>query len=145
MTDASRSYPARPILAASVAIFRNGKVLLGERARSPGQGLFSFPGGVVELGETLEEAAKREVREETGLEVEIAGFVRHNEVVYRDENGAVHRHFVIAVFAARAGQGEPQVSEETVSFRWADPATLDGLPVTDRLADIVAAAQALLP
>ena len=145
MTDASRSYPARPILAASVAIFRHGKVLLGERARSPGQGLFSLPGGVVDLGETLESAARREVREETGLEVEIAGFVRHNEVVYRDENGAVHRHFVIAVFAARAGQGEPQVSEETVSFRWADPATLDGLPVTDRLADIVAAAQALLP
>jgi 8-oxo-dGTP diphosphatase len=144
MTDASRSYPARPILAASVAIFRDSKVLLGERARSPGQGLFSLPGGVVELGETLEEAARREVLEETGLDVEIAGFVRHNEVVYRDEQGAVHRHFVIAVFAARAGQGEPVASEETVSFRWADPVTLDGLPVTDRLADIVAAAKAVL-
>ncbi len=144
MTDASRSYPARPILAASVAIFRDGKVLLGERARSPGQGLFSLPGGVVELGETLQEAAVREVREETGLEIEIAGFVRHNEAVYRDEDGRVHRHFVIAVFAARAGRGEPMPSEETLSFRWADPVTLDGLPVTDRLADIVGAAQAVL-
>src|ERR1700761_8105482 len=106
MQDASRSYPSRPILAASVAIFRDGKVLLGERARSPGQGLFSLPGGVVELGETLEEAARREVREETGLEVEISGFVRHNEVVYRDEAGAVPRHFVIAVFAARSSKAE---------------------------------------
>ncbi|CAM5763650.1 NUDIX hydrolase [Labrys miyagiensis] len=145
MTDASRSYPSRPILAASVAIFRDGRVLLGERARSPGQGLFSLPGGVVELGETLEEAARREVREETGLDVDIVGFVRHNEVVYRDKDGVVHRHFVIAVFAARSPEGEPEVSEETLAFRWADPATLDGLPVTDRLAEIVAAARALLP
>jgi 8-oxo-dGTP diphosphatase len=144
MTDASRSYPSRPILAASVAVFRNGKVLLGERSREPGRGLFSLPGGVVELGETLEEAARREVREETGLEVEIAGFVRHNQVVYRDEAGAVHRHFVIVVFAARSEEGEPSLSEETLSFRWVEPATLDGLPVTDRLADIVTAAQAVL-
>ena len=144
MADNLRSYPSRPILAASVAIFRNGKVLLGERARSPGGGLFSLPGGVVEAGELLEDAARREVREETGLEIEIAGFVRHNEVIHRDKGGAVHRHFVIAVFAAQAGEGEPRLSEETRSFCWADTQTLDGLPVTDGLGDIVAAARRLI-
>jgi ADP-ribose pyrophosphatase YjhB (NUDIX family) len=125
-------------------MFRDGKVLLGERARSPGGGLFSLPGGRVEAGETLEEAARREVREETGLAVEITGFVCHNEVIHRDEAGEVHRHFVIAVFAGKAGPGEPRLSEETLSFRWADPSTLDGLPVTDRLGGIVEAAQLLL-
>ncbi|WP_245443361.1 NUDIX hydrolase [Labrys okinawensis] len=144
MTEAARSYPPRPILAASIALFRHGKVLLGERARAPGQGLFSLPGGVVELGETLEAAVRREVREETGLEIEITGFVRHHEVIARDGVGAVQRHFVVAVFVGRSAQGEPRLSEETLSFRWADPSTLDDLPLTDGLADIVAAARRML-
>lgn len=144
MTEAPRSYPARPILAASIALFRGGRVLLGERARAPGQGLFSLPGGVVELGESLEAAVRREVREETGLEIEIRSFVRHHEVVIRDGAGAVQRHFVVAVFTGRADHGEPRLSEETLSFRWADPVTLDGLPLTDGLADIVAAAAEMM-
>ncbi|MDQ0391701.1 NUDIX hydrolase [Labrys monachus] len=144
MEDASRAYPIRPILAASVVIFRDGKVLLGERARSPGRGLFSLPGGAVEAGEGLEAAARREVREETGLDVEIAGFVCHKEVIHRDEAGAVHRHFVIAVFAARGCAGEPRPNDEVLGFRWADPQTLDGLPVTEGLAAVVAAAGRLL-
>jgi ADP-ribose pyrophosphatase YjhB (NUDIX family) len=144
MMEAPRSYPARPILAASIALFRDGRVLLGERARAPGQGLFSLPGGVVELGENLEAAVRREVHEETGLEIEITGFVRHHEVISRDEAGGVQRHFVVAVFVGRSAQGEPRLSEETLSFRWADPVTLDGLPLTDGLADIVAAARRML-
>ena len=144
MEDTSRSYPSRPILAASVAVFRNGKVLLGERARSPGRGLFSLPGGAVETGERLEQAARREVLEETGLDVDIAGFVCHKEAIYRDAAGAVHRHFVIAVFAARSDTGEPVPGDEVLSFRWADPETLDGLPVTDGLGAVVAAAGRML-
>lgn len=144
MTEAPRSYPARPILAASIALFRNGKVLLGERARPPGQGLFSLPGGVVELGENLEAAVRREVFEETGLEIEISAFVRHHEVIARDETGAVQRHFVVAVFAGRSEHGEPRLSEETLSFRWADPVELDSLALTDGLADILVAARKAL-
>jgi 8-oxo-dGTP diphosphatase len=74
MTDA-RSYPDRPFLAASAAIVRGGKVLVVRRARPPAGGLFSLPGGVVEVGETLHEAVAREVREETSLTIEpVASF-----------------------------------------------------------------------
>src|ERR1700689_4375459 len=68
--ERSRTYPTRPYLAVSAAIFREGRVLIVRRARPPAHGLYTLPGGGVELGETLEEAVAREVREETGLEVE---------------------------------------------------------------------------
>ena len=68
--ERSRTYPTRPYLAVSAAIFRNGQVLIVRRARPPAHGLYTLPGGGVELGETLEEAVIREVREETSLDVE---------------------------------------------------------------------------
>ena len=73
----SRSYPTRPYLAVSAAIFRDGRVLIVRRAQPPAHGVYTLPGGGVELGETLEQAVIREVREETGLEIEpieLAGY-----------------------------------------------------------------------
>ena len=69
--ERSRTYPTRPYLAVSAAIFRDGKVLIVRRARPPANGLYTLPGGGVELGETLEEAVIREVKEETALDVAI--------------------------------------------------------------------------
>jgi 8-oxo-dGTP diphosphatase len=138
---AERHFPATPILAASVAIFREGKVLLAARGREPLKGVFTLPGGAVELGETLSEAALREVREETGLKVRLAGFVTHQEVIHQGADGRTERHFVICVFAAHWDGGEPAVTEEASEYRWADPATLDGLRVTEGLPAVVAAAR----
>ena len=76
-----RLYPARPILAASIAVFRRGRVLIARRARAPLLGLYSLPGGVVELGETLREAALRELKEEVGLDAEVTGFLDHVEPI----------------------------------------------------------------
>ena len=135
---------ARPILAASVAIFRDGRVLLAQRGREPLRGVFTLPGGKVEAGETLAQAALREVAEETGLVPALAGFIDHVELIARDGSGQIRHHFVIAAFAARWQGGEPRPSEEAPAFRWADPVTLDNLAVTDRLHEIVAKAAALL-
>jgi ADP-ribose pyrophosphatase YjhB (NUDIX family) len=134
----------RPILAVSVAIFRGGRVLLAERGREPMRGVFTLPGGAVERGERLVEAARREVLEETSLDIEPVGFVAHEEVIVRGEKGRTQRHYVICVFAARWLGGEPVPSEEATAFRWADPETLDGLPVTPGLAAVVARALALV-
>ncbi len=140
----SRLYPERPFLAASIAVFRHGKVLLGARVSNPHAKVFSLPGGVVEIGETLEEAALRELMEETGVEARIIGFAGHSEVVDLDEANRVRRHFVVASFAAHwiAGDGTP--SEEAPELVWADPDDLGDLPVTPGLMRILAAARLVL-
>lgn len=139
MTDA-RSYPERPILAVSAAIVRDGRILLVRRARAPAAGLFSLPGGVVEIGETLEEAVIREVREETSLSIEPIGLAGFRQTIVRDDAQRVERHFVILTFAARWRSGEVHLNEELSEARWLDPSGLAGPPTTPGLAEIVASA-----
>jgi ADP-ribose pyrophosphatase YjhB (NUDIX family) len=139
MADA-RSYPERPYLATSAAIVRDGKILVVRRARAPASGLFTLPGGVVELGETLAGAVAREVREETGMAIEPVALAGFREAIVRDADSRVERHFVILCFASRWRAGEPVLNEELSEAHWLDPAELAGLPTTPGLAEIVAAA-----
>jgi 8-oxo-dGTP diphosphatase len=140
----ARSYPERPFLAVSAAIVRAGQVLVVRRARAPADGLFSLPGGVVEIGETLTQAVIREVREETSLTIEPVGLAGFREAITRDRDGRVERHFVILPFAARWRAGEPVLNEELSEARWLRPAELAGLAATAGLAEIVASAFGLL-
>lgn len=133
-----RTYPTRPFLAVSAAIFRDGKVLVVRRARKPALNLYTMPGGVVEAGETLAEAVAREVREETSLEVEVLSLAGHREAMMRDKEGRVERHFVIMCFAARWVSGEPHLNEELDEAHWLAPSEITGLRTTDGLAEIVA-------
>jgi ADP-ribose pyrophosphatase YjhB (NUDIX family) len=139
VTD-TRSYPQRPYLAVSAAIVRDGKVLVVRRARNPALNLYTLPGGAVEAGETLHQAVIREVREETQLAIEPVALAGHREVIVRDDQGRVERHFVILSFAARWLAGEPVLNEELDDARWLTPAELSGLRTTEGLAEIVAAA-----
>ena len=143
MSD-SRRYPSRPYLAVSAAIVRDGKILLVRRARRPALNIYTLPGGGVETGETLHEAVMREMREETGLVVEPVALAREREVITRDAQGRVERHFVILSFAARWRAGEPVLNEELDEARWLDPAQIGDLRTTEGLADIVSAAMARL-
>ena len=140
MTD-PRMYPDRPYLAVSAAIIRDGHVLIARRAKGASTGLYTLPGGVVELGETLHQAVVREIAEETGITIEPVALAGQREFIARDETGKVSRHFVILCFAARwlAGEGMPQV-EELSELRWLRPAELSALKTTEGLAGIVAAA-----
>src|SRR5215475_9970817 len=139
----SRTYPARPYLAVSAAIFRDGKVLIVRRARPPANGLYTLPGGGVELGETLEEAVVREVREETGLTIAPIALAGYRQAIARDDAGRVERHFVILPFAARWVCGEIALNAELAEAHWLNPAELSGLMTTEGLAQIVAAAERL--
>jgi ADP-ribose pyrophosphatase YjhB (NUDIX family) len=139
-----RTNPQRPFLAVSAAIFRNGKVLVVRRARKPALNLYTLPGGAVEAGETLVEAAIREVREETSLSIEPVALAGHREVIARDDKGKVERHFVILCFASRWLAGEPMLSDELDDSRWVDPSELGNYRTTDGLAEIVTTAATLL-
>src|SRR3954467_10703062 len=104
MPMASSVHPPRPQLAVSAAIFRASEILLVRRARSPAKGLYSFPGGRVEFGETLHAALHREVDEETALKIEIIGLAGWREVVPASSRAG---HYLIMSFAARWASGEP--------------------------------------
>ncbi len=136
----SRLYPARPLLAASIAVFRDGKALIATRTRPPGAGVWSLPGGLVEAGETLEAAALRELMEEVGVEARIVGFNRHVQRIDRDDLGRVRHHFVVASFVGQWTAGEPTTGPEAGDVRWVDPRNPGDLPMTPHLGRILARA-----
>ncbi|MDQ0347040.1 NUDIX hydrolase [Ancylobacter vacuolatus] len=129
----------RPVLATSAAVFRDGRLLLARRGRPPSLGLWTLPGGRVEPGETLAQAAAREVMEEVGVACEILGVAGALDIIQRDPDGALAAHFVVVSHAARWVQGEPQEGPEASEVGWFHPAALPQ-ETTPGLADIVAAA-----
>lgn len=138
-----RLYPDRPFLAASVAVLRGERVLLAARGCPPLDGIFSLPGGLVEPGETLAEAALREVEEETGVQADLIGFIGPVEFIERDEAGRVRHHFVICAHAARWRLGEARASEEAASVRWLAESEIEAVPTTPGLVPILRSAFAL--
>jgi ADP-ribose pyrophosphatase YjhB (NUDIX family) len=135
-----RAYPDRPVLAVSAAIIRDGRVFIARRARGPALGVWTMPGGMVEVGETLTEALTREILEETAMTIEPVALAGHREVVVRDESRRPQRHFVILCFASRWVSGEPVLNDELDDSRWIRPSELKDLKTTEGLDSIVAAA-----
>jgi ADP-ribose pyrophosphatase YjhB (NUDIX family) len=133
----SIEHPRHPQLAVSAAIFRDGKVLLVRRARSPGKGFYSLPGGRVEFGEALHTALHREVDEETGLRIDIVGLTGWREVLPSSSGGG---HYLIMSFAARWKALEPVLNHEHDDFQWLPPDALGDLKMTGGLQDVVQAA-----
>lgn len=137
MTDDPRLYPSRPLLAVSVVIWRNERALLVRRARPPLASIWSFPGGVVEIGERLEQAAAREVHEETGLHVEIDETIDRAEVIRHDANGKVERHYVIIVFSGRYISGDAHAGDDADAVAWVDLSEITGYELTPDTARIL--------
>ena len=133
--------PSHPQLAVSAAIFRDDKILLVRRARSPAKGFYSLPGGRVEFGETLHVALHREVGEETALKIEIAGLAGWREVLPETAGSG---HYLIMSFAARWVAGEPLLNDELDDFRWLAPDGLGDLEVTAGLQPVIQSARRLL-
>lgn len=132
--------PTQPVLAASVAVFRDDRVLLAARGKPPYEGLFTLPGGRVEPGETLAQAALRELREEVGVEARLIGFLQPMEVIDRDPEGRVSRHIVILAHAAFWVSGEPHIGPEARDVRWVTESEIADLPTTPGLPPVLARA-----
>lgn len=141
MPAASSVQPPHPQLAVSAAIFRDDRVLLVRRARSPARGFYSFPGGRVEFGETLHAALHREVDEETALRIDIVGLAGWREVVPETAGGG---HYLIMSFAARWRAGEPVLNDELDDFKWLAPDAIGDLRVTGGLQEVIRTARDLL-
>ena len=123
--------PFGPMLAASLACFRDdGAVLLARRGRAPFSGVWSLPGGLVELGESAADAAARELLEETGVAAEVIGLADLVEVIARDPGGAVERHLAILAFAGRWRSGDPRPGEEAPEVAWAPRSTVTAPPAS---------------
>jgi ADP-ribose pyrophosphatase YjhB (NUDIX family) len=133
--------PSRPQIAVSAAIFRDGRILLVRRARSPGKGLYSLPGGRVEFGESLHTALHREVAEETALTIEIVELAGWREVLPTAAGGG---HYLIMSFAARWVAGEPVLNDELDDFSWRSPDAWGDLRTTEGLPGIVQSARRLI-
>ncbi|HEX3493928.1 MAG TPA: NUDIX hydrolase [Methylocella sp.] len=142
--SSERSYSQRPYLGVSVAVFRAGRVLLARRTKPPFAGAFSLPGGLVEVGETLEAAALRELHEEVRVNVHIVAFNRHLESIDRDSAGKIRHHYVIASFVGEWIAGEARPGPEAGEAVWVEPACLAGLDCTPQLVAVVEAAQRAL-
>lgn len=127
----SRSYPERPLLGVSIALWRQDRVLIARRGKPPLAGLWSLPGGLVERGERLKEAVRRELKEETGLDCDPVGIADWREIILRDDAGEVERHYVLAVFAAHWREGEPRAEGDATEVRWARAEELQGLHMTE--------------
>jgi ADP-ribose pyrophosphatase YjhB (NUDIX family) len=139
-----RLYPARPIIAASIAVFRDGKVLLAARKETAENPIYSLPGGLVETGETLHQAALRELMEEVGVEARIVGFVDHVEYIEHDDEKKVKRHFVVNAFVGEWVAGEATTGPEAPHVMWADPHALGGIATTKGLNSILDKALAII-
>lgn len=128
-----RLFPARPFVGASIAVIRGDRVLLAARANEPMRGVWTLPGGLVEAGETLAEAALRELTEEVGLTAEVVGVLSPTEIIVRDEAGRARHHYVVHPHAALWHGGEPVAGPEALGVRWATLPEIADLPTTPGL------------
>jgi ADP-ribose pyrophosphatase YjhB (NUDIX family) len=123
-----RLYPDRPFVGAICALRRAGRVLLVQRAAMPGRGLWGFPGGMQELGETVFEAAVRELFEETGIVARPLDLIGQIDRIERDPDGRVRSHWTLLAVAAEWERGEPDPGEDALAVAWTTPEELEHWP-----------------
>jgi ADP-ribose pyrophosphatase YjhB (NUDIX family) len=132
-----RRYPERPFVAVGTIVVRDGCVLLARRGKEPSYGLWSLPGGAVDLGEGLKNAAARETREECGIEIGITDVLEVVERMVRDPDGRVQFHYVIVDYLARWTSGELVSSPEVLEARWVPPEDFPQYEMTRGTAEVV--------
>lgn len=137
----SRDYPDRPIVGVGVVVWRDERVLLIRRGKPPRAGQWSLPGGAQQLGETVELAGRREVAEETGLQLARVELLTVVDLVEHDEAGAVRFHYTLVDFVAQAAPGDAVAGDDADAVGWFSADEVDGLglwPETVRIIRLAA-------
>ena len=132
-----REYPELPLVGVGAIIIDDGRVLLVKRGHPPLAGEWSIPGGVLELGETLREAAIREAWEETCLKVETAELLGVYDRVLRDDEGRTLYHFVLIDFLCRRVAGQAHAADDADEVRWFTPPEAAELGLPEDTAQVI--------
>ncbi|HUN40436.1 MAG TPA: NUDIX hydrolase [Acetobacteraceae bacterium] len=139
-----REYPPRPIVGIGVIVLKDASVLLVRRGKPPNLGSWTLPGGAQEVGETTEQAARRELLEETGVTVGPLVFAAHVDNIRRDREGRVQFHYTILDFAGRWESGEPVAASDVSEAVWAPLSQLQDYALWSEAYRVIAIARELV-
>jgi len=139
----SRRYPDAPRVGIGIVVLRGDEVLLIRRGQPPALGAWSLPGGGQELGETAEAAARRELFEETGLEIGTLGLAGIADSIHRDGAGRVEYHYTIIDFAAAYAGGEARAGGDIAELAWVNTRDFDAYGLWDEIVRIIGLARRL--
>ncbi len=130
-------YPESPKVGVGAIVFRDGNVLLVRRGQEPSKGLWSIPGGKVELGESLQRAVEREIFEETGIIIHANEPIYTFDLVEHDDAGRVKYHYVIVDLIADYIEGEIQAGDDAIDARWVSPREIEKLKMSQRTVELL--------
>ena len=130
--ESPKEYPKRPALAVGAVVFREGRVLLVKRGNPPAKGVWAIPGGSVELGETLVQAAQREILEETGIRIQPGEPVFSFETIERDPDGQIRFHYYIVDLEAEYLGGELRAGDDAENAQWVSADQLEHLEINPK-------------
>jgi 8-oxo-dGTP diphosphatase len=133
----AREYPAHPVVGVGAVVVRDGKALIVKRAHEPRKGEWSLPGGLLELGESLQDAVRREIKEETSLEIEVGPVIETFDRVHRDGAGKVRYHFVIVDFVCWPDGGEAVPGSDADGVAWVTATEIDDYKVNAHAKDVI--------
>ncbi|MFC1920752.1 NUDIX hydrolase [Chloroflexota bacterium] len=135
MSPATREYPEYPIPSVGVCVFKGDKVLLIQRGNQPSKGKWSVPGGAIELGETIQETAKREIAEECGIDIEPGKILTVSNHIVPDEEGRTQFHYTVIYLLADYVNGEARPGSDAVDVRWTESSEMDSLDMNPVVRD----------
>jgi ADP-ribose pyrophosphatase YjhB (NUDIX family) len=121
----AREYPAHPVVGVGAVVVRDGKSLVIKRAHEPRKGEWSLPGGLLELGESLQDAVRREIKEETSLDIDVGPIIETFDRVHHDDQGKIRYHFVIVDFLCWASGGDAVPGSDAEAVAWVTAAEID--------------------
>jgi len=121
----AREYPAHPVVGVGAVVVRDGRALIVKRAHEPRKGEWSLPGGLLELGESLPDAVRREIKEETSLDIEVGPIIETFDRVHRDDEGKIRYHFVIVDYVCWPNGGEAVPGSDAEGVAWVSADEID--------------------
>jgi 8-oxo-dGTP diphosphatase len=133
----AREYPAHPVVGVGAVVVRGDQALIVRRGHEPRKGEWSLPGGLLDLGESLTDAARREIREETGLDVAMGPIIETFDRVHRDAAGRIRYHFVIVDFVCWSDAGEPVAGSDAEAVAWVSASEIDRYGVNLHAKDVI--------